>query len=80
MSHTTLKTNLHKAIDEIEDKSFLEAVYQIVKSKISDDEGFRLSPEQKNILKDREERYKKGESKSYSLEESKALIRKSRKK
>lgn len=51
-----------------------------LKTKLSDDGGYRLSPSQKKLLQEREELYEKGEGKSYCWTEAQAIIRKSRKK
>ncbi len=80
MTKTVLKKHLYKAIDQIEDNSFLEAVYKILSTKVEEEEGFVLSPVHKKILDQREASHKKGEGKSYSWEEAKKEIRKGRKK
>ena len=80
MTKAVLKKNIYHALEQIEDSSFLEAVYKIISTKVEESEGFVLSPAHKDILDEREARYKTGESKTYSWEDSKKEIRKSVKK
>jgi putative addiction module component (TIGR02574 family) len=80
MTKTTLKKHLHEAIDQIEDNSFLEAVYKIISTKVDEQEDLKLSNEQKRLLDERRKKHQKGESKSYSWEEVKKKARKSIKK
>lgn len=79
MTKATLKKHLYKAIEQIEDDSFLEAVYKIITTKVEEEEGFVLSPAHKKMLDERVARHKRGEGKSYSWAEAKKEIRKSRK-
>lgn len=69
MSVSEVKSQLHDAIDAIADKEFLEAMLTIIASKKEISEKINLSDEQLNILKEREEKYKSGESKTTTLEE-----------
>jgi hypothetical protein len=80
MTKTVLKKNLHEAIEQIEDDSFLEAVYKIISTKVEEEEEFKLSDEQKRLLEERKKKHQKGESKSYSWAEVKKKARKSVKK
>ena len=68
-----LKENLHKLIEEIDDKEILKAVYTILEREVSD---FELTDSQKKELDRREKRHKSGESNSYNWEETKKIIRK----
>lgn len=80
MTKTTLKKHLHQAIDQIEDDSFLEAVYKIIADKVEDEEILKLSDTQKRMLDERVKRHHTGESKSYSWSDVKKQARKSLKK
>ncbi len=65
MTKTLLKQNITKVISEIEDETFLQAVYTIVSNK-ADNKGFEIDDELKKELDLRKENHKKGISKSYS--------------
>lgn len=69
MSVSEIRRELHKAIDEIENKEVLQAVLTILAQRKFPAEDFQLTDEQLNILREREERYLKGESKTQTLEE-----------
>ena len=68
MTASALKKQIHKAVDNIEDGSFLKAVYSILNEK-SHEKEFVLSEEQKTMLDKREKLHKIGKSKSYTIEE-----------
>jgi putative addiction module component (TIGR02574 family) len=68
-----IKADLHRLIDEIEDKALLEAVYTILEKNISDQE---LSTEQTKELDKRIKAYEQGETQFYTWEEAKERIRK----
>lgn len=73
MSIPNLKKQIYKAINTIEDQSFLQAVYTIVNDKLNESE-FKLTEEQKAILDLRRKNHKSGKSKSYTIAETKALV------
>ena len=75
MSVAEIIKHLNKAIEEIDDEAFLEAVYTIVYSKTENVE-YELTSEQLQILEYRRETYLRGEGKSYTWEEVKYRIRK----
>jgi hypothetical protein len=75
MSVAEIKKHLYKAIEEIDDEAFLQAVYTIVSSKTENVE-YELTAEQLQILEDRRETYLRGEGKSYTWEEVKDRLRK----
>ena len=77
MTKAVLKNHLYKAIEKIDDNSFLEAVYKIISTKIEEEEELKLSDVQKQILDDRRKRHLMGESKSFSWTEVKKKARKS---
>lgn len=74
MTALALKEQLHKAIDNIEDKTFLQAVYTIINEK-SNSKEFELSASQKRELDKRMKAHKSGKSKSYSWESIKKELR-----
>jgi hypothetical protein len=76
MTTTALKKELIKAIGNIDDNSFLEAVYTIVNEK-NLEQRYELSPEQWKEIERRQKVHKAGKSKSYSLEETKKMMRES---
>jgi hypothetical protein len=76
MSVAEIKKHLYKAIEEIDDEAFLQAVYTIVSSKMEHGVAYELTDDQLQILEDRREKYMKGEGKSYSWDEVKDRIRK----
>jgi hypothetical protein len=71
MSTTSLKKELHKAIDEMPDSVFLEAINSLFRQykKNSNSIEFELSDEDKAILDEQKKLHKAGKSKSYSLSE-----------
>lgn len=66
MTTILIKRKLTKAINEIDDSDFLEALHTIVNSKKEEEKTYQLSPEQKKELDRRQTRHKSGQSKSYS--------------
>jgi hypothetical protein len=70
MTATTLKKELVKAIDSINDAGFLQAVYTIVNQKKHKEE-YDLSPGQWTEIEGRRRNYKNGESKTYTWKETK---------
>jgi hypothetical protein len=75
MSVTEIKKHLYKAIEEIDDEAFLQAVYTIVSSKMEHRQEYELTDEQLQILEDRKEKYMRGEGKSYTWDEVKDRIK-----
>lgn len=73
MTTSALKKQIHKVVDNIEDTSFLKAVYSILNEK-SNEKEFSLSAEQKAMLDEREKLHKNGKSKSYSVKEVKKYL------
>ncbi|MDZ4795465.1 MAG: hypothetical protein SGI83_14385 [Bacteroidota bacterium] len=66
MTTTLIKKKLTKAINEIDDPGFLEALHTIVNSKKDEELAYQLSAAQKKELDARKTRHKFGQSKSYS--------------
>lgn len=73
MTTTALKKEIAKAIDTIEDESFLQAIYTIINNR-NPRYDFELSDEDINILQEREEKYKSGKSKTYTREQVKKMV------
>lgn len=77
MTTTLIKKKLTKAINEIEDTDFLQALHTIVNSKKKEESVYKLSTSQKNELDKRQANHKSGRSKSYSWPEvKKSLLKK----
>ena len=79
MTTAVLKKKLNKAINEIDDAQFLEALHTIVSSKQEEELIYELSTEQKKELDRRKANHLSGKSKSYSWEEVKSSILKRKK-
>ncbi|MBK6834956.1 MAG: addiction module protein [Bacteroidetes bacterium] len=77
MKTSTLKKEIHLAIDHTKDNEILEAVYTILRKSAKDEEEqITLSAEDIKELDRRWDSYKNGKSKTYTLEEAKKEIRK----
>ena len=77
MTTTLLKKKLNKAINEIDDTQFLEALHTIVSSKQEEELIYELSTEQKKELDKRKANHLSGKSRSYSWAEvKKAALKK----
>lgn len=76
MKTSTLKKEIHQAIDDTKDNEILEAVYTILRKSAREEELITLSPEDIKELDRRWENYKNGKSKTYSLEDAKKEVRK----
>ena len=66
MTTTLIKKKLTKAINEIDDTDFLQALHTIVSSKKEEKFAYQLSAAQKKELDKRQANHKSGLSKSYS--------------
>ena len=75
MSAAEIKQHLYKAIEEIDDEDFLQAVYTIVASKAAQGEEYELTAEQLNMLEERRAQYLRGEGKSYTWDEVKERLK-----
>jgi acetolactate synthase small subunit len=71
MSSIELKQQVHGFIEQA-DNNVLEKIYAILKPTI---DQVQLTDEQKEELHSRKEKHLKGESKSYSLQEVKKLLK-----
>jgi hypothetical protein len=74
MSTESLKLELIERLLRTTDKGLLQKVADLFRSaQVEDEDG--LTNEHYNIVKERYEEYKRGEGKSYTWEETKAMIR-----
>ena len=75
MSTESLKLQLIERLLRTTDEGLLKKVADLFRSEKSEDED-GLTDEHYNIVKEREAAYKRGEGKSYTLEEVRAMVRK----
>lgn len=73
MTTATLKKEIRKAIENIDDSRVLEAVYVLLNRNISD-ESYQLSAGDIAIIEEREAEYKSGKAKLYTVAEVKKKI------
>ena len=74
MTRTTLKKNIHKAIDNINDDDVLQAVYTLL-NKVSVDD-FEWTDEDIRIVEERRASYLSGKDKGMSINEAKRRLKK----
>jgi hypothetical protein len=68
MTTRTLKKQLHKAIDHMPDAGFLKAVHALFKEySLSYDNGYELSPSEKEELHEQKKLHRAGKTKSYTV-------------
>lgn len=72
MTTTTIRTKVHKYIDEA-DAQVLEVVLKLLEVYKSQNASM-LSSEQQMIVMDRAEKYMAGKSKGYSIREAKKIL------
>lgn len=73
MTNSTLKKEIHKVIDNIEDNQVLEAVFTLLNvTKAQND--YELSENDIKIIEERRSNYKKGKTKTYTVSEVKKKI------
>ncbi len=77
MTNVAIRQQLHQYIDTTDDKK-VEALYTLLKSDMNHD--YSYSAQELDILHERAEKYLKGETKTYTAEESHKMIRQQRKK
>lgn len=75
MTTTSLRNNIYKALENIDDSKFLKAVFEIVSEKAASSHFFELSDSQKAMLDEREKEYKQGKGKNFTWQEAKKMIR-----
>ena len=71
MDTQTIKAALHERIDAINDDKILEAIYTLLENNPNESFDYELTDEQLNMLKERDEKYQRGEIKTQPLEEFK---------
>lgn len=76
MTKTTLKKNIHKAIDNIDDTILLEAVYTLLSRASNYDSDYEWTAEDLKIVEDRKAKYLSGKTKAMSLEELNKRVKK----
>ncbi len=74
MSTDLLKLQLVERLLRTNDEGLLKKVADLFRTEASEDED-GLTDEHYNIVKERYEEYKRGEGRSYTWEETKAMIR-----
>ena len=77
MTNAAIRQQLHQYIDVPDDKK-IEALYTLLQSDIAPQ--YAYSADEINMLHERAEKYLKGETKTYTVEESHNMIRQQRKK
>lgn len=75
MTSKTIKINILKVLENIDDPKFLKAVFEIVSAKANKEHKYELTEEQQQMLEEREAEYLQGKGKSYSWKEVKKGIR-----
>lgn len=75
MSTESLKLQLIERLLRTKDESLLKKVAALFRSAKGEEDEDGLTDEHYNIVKERYEEYKRGEGKSYTWEETKAMIR-----
>ena len=73
MSTESLKLQLIERLLRTKDEGLLKKVADLFRAEKEDEDG--LTDEHYNIVKEREAAYKRGEGRSYTWEETKAMIR-----
>lgn len=76
MTRTTLRKNIHKAVDSINDDAVLEAVYTLLSKTASFSDDYEWTAKDLKIVEDRKARYLSGKTKSMSMEELNKRVKK----
>lgn len=74
MTTDNIRQKLHDFITDADDEK-IEGVYQILESEISKNGSFILTEEQIGIVDEERQKHQHRESKSYTWEEAKEIIR-----
>ena len=77
MTNAAIRQQLHQFIDITDDKK-IEALYTLLQNDI--DPKYSYTADDLDILHERAEKYLKGETKTYTIDESHKMIRQQRKK
>lgn len=75
MKETSIKQALHQTIENIDNEELLQAVYTFLTLNKEDKNYFDLTQEQLQLLKEREEAYLYGKSKTYTWQEVKTRLK-----
>jgi hypothetical protein len=73
MTNATLKKEIHKVIDNIDDNQVLEAVFTLLNARRPQSD-YELSENDIKIIEERRSNYKKGKTKTYTVSEVKKKI------
>jgi hypothetical protein len=73
MTNATLKKEIHKVIDNIDDNQVLEAVFTLLNVRRPQSD-YELSENDIKIIEERRSNYKKGKTKTYTVSEVKKKI------
>lgn len=73
MTNSTLKKEIHKVIDNIEDNQVLEAVFTLLNVTRAQND-YELSENDIKIIEERRSNYKKGKTKTYTVSAVKKKI------
>ncbi len=76
MTKTTLKKNIHKAIDNIDDAALLEAVYTLLNKASIYNDDYEWTAQDLRIVEERKANYLSGKTKSMSMSELNKRLRK----
>ena len=76
MTRTTLKKNIHKAVDSINDDAVLEAVYTLLSRASFYGDDYEWTAKDLKIVEERKAKYLSGKSKAMSLDELNKRIKK----
>ena len=77
MTSAAIRQQLHQYIDVTDDKK-IEALYTLLQNDM--EQKYECTPDELNMLHERAEKYLKGETETYTVEESHTMIRQQRKK
>ena len=77
MTNAAIRQQLHQYIDYSDDKK-VEALYTLLQSDL--EPAYDYTTEEMDMLHERAEKYLRGESKTYTVEESHKMIREQRRK
>lgn len=73
MDTILLKSKITKAVNDIDDESFLEAIYVII-NKHNNEIDYEIDEQEIQLLNERKELYKSGKAKTYSMQEVREKI------
>jgi len=74
MDTILLKSKINKAVNSIDDESFLEAIYVII-NKHNNEITYQIDHDEIQLLNERKELYESGKAKTYSVQEVREKIK-----